>query len=272
MARNASTAPTQKAATRSSDFNNNRAIDNFEHLFLDISQPMWVFDLKTYRFLRVNPAAIKDYGYSKQEFLKMTILDIRPPEDINAAIKYAETKLDLSNDNWQISKRLWRHILKNGKIIWVETRNRIFNYKGQLASITIVHDVTEKTILKEQRRLKQPRRKTRFNSYNNAMVLLGANNSIIDVNKCFETLFGFDRKTVLGKQLENFIVPQHLFHEAQLSWELIRQHGHIFRETVRLRKNGSLINVSISGYPIMAQCGMVGVYMIYRDLTERTNE
>ncbi|MEI9962240.1 MAG: PAS domain-containing protein [Limisphaerales bacterium] len=41
---------------------------------------MWVFDLETLAFLEVNESAIQHYGYSREEFLAMTIRDIRPPE------------------------------------------------------------------------------------------------------------------------------------------------------------------------------------------------
>jgi PAS domain S-box-containing protein len=50
-------------------------------LFGSNPQPMWVFDIETLRFLEVNDAAIRHYGYSRDEFLSMTILDILPPED-----------------------------------------------------------------------------------------------------------------------------------------------------------------------------------------------
>ncbi|MBK8662666.1 MAG: PAS domain S-box protein [Ignavibacteriales bacterium] len=51
-------------------------------MFKDNPQPMWVYDLETLRFLEVNNAAINDYGYSREEFLSMTLADIRPKEDV----------------------------------------------------------------------------------------------------------------------------------------------------------------------------------------------
>jgi PAS domain S-box-containing protein len=58
--------------------------DIFRSLFYDIPLPMWVYDLDTFAFLDVNHAAMRLYGYSREEFLSMTIKDIRPPEDIPA--------------------------------------------------------------------------------------------------------------------------------------------------------------------------------------------
>ena len=51
-------------------------------LFEASPTPMWVYDAETLAFLAVNDAAVRHYGYSREEFLAMTIKDIRPPEDI----------------------------------------------------------------------------------------------------------------------------------------------------------------------------------------------
>ncbi len=57
-------------------------------LFESNPQPMWVYDLTTFRFLAVNDAAVRHYGYSRAEFLDMTIKDIRPPEDVKLLENY----------------------------------------------------------------------------------------------------------------------------------------------------------------------------------------
>ena len=47
-----------------------------------VPYPMWIYDLESLAFLDVNAAAIETYGFSREEFLKMTLLDIRPSEDV----------------------------------------------------------------------------------------------------------------------------------------------------------------------------------------------
>src|SRR5207248_1671265 len=56
----------------------------YRGLFESIPLPMWVYDFETLRFLAVNDAAVRQYGYSRDEFLAMTVADIRPPEDVSA--------------------------------------------------------------------------------------------------------------------------------------------------------------------------------------------
>jgi len=56
-------------------------------LFENNPHPTWVFDRETLRFLAVNAAAVRKYGYSREEFLAMTLKDIRPPEDVPALLE-----------------------------------------------------------------------------------------------------------------------------------------------------------------------------------------
>ncbi|MCX6221188.1 MAG: PAS domain S-box protein [Bacteroidia bacterium] len=66
--------------------------NKYRSLFANNPQPMWIYDLETLAFLEVNQVAINHYGYSKEEFLSMTIKDIRPAEDIPALVgRYVET-------------------------------------------------------------------------------------------------------------------------------------------------------------------------------------
>jgi PAS domain S-box-containing protein len=62
-------------------------------LFEANPQAMWVYDLTTLRFLAVNDAAVRHYGYSRAEFLDMTIKDIRPPEDVKLLEDYLASKI-----------------------------------------------------------------------------------------------------------------------------------------------------------------------------------
>lgn len=113
-------------------------------------QPMWVYDVETLRFLEVNAAALADYGYSRDEFLAMTIADIRPPEDVPAL---------LENVRGQRSGRSrsgpWRHRRRDGSIIDVEIASDEIEYAGRPARLVAVTDVTERRRLEEQLRQAQ---------------------------------------------------------------------------------------------------------------------
>ncbi|WP_262245884.1 PAS domain S-box protein [Parapedobacter soli] len=113
----------------------------YSDLFHLSPQPMWVYDLETYRFLDVNAAAITHYGYTHEEFLSMTLIDIRPPEEIpklEAAV--ARTRLP----NKLFFKGTFKHRKKDGEIIQVDIQSNIIQFHGRKAELVLAIDITEK--------------------------------------------------------------------------------------------------------------------------------
>jgi PAS domain S-box-containing protein len=119
--------------------------------------PKWVFDMDTFKFLAVNKAAVKHYGYSLKEFLKMTIFDVRPEEEFERTrtLIYKQNKNKLYT-----AKGLFTHQKKNGELIRVEIRSTTILFKGRPAKIVIADDVTEQekyvmAIEKQNQKLKE---------------------------------------------------------------------------------------------------------------------
>lgn len=111
---------------------------NYKDIFLYNPTPMWIFDQETLDFLEVNDAALKQYGYTRQEFLSMNAKDIRPPEYIDALIKdieFSRGSLSKSGD--------WYHKKKNGDVILVNIVGFPFQFKGRKARHIMATDVTE---------------------------------------------------------------------------------------------------------------------------------
>jgi PAS domain S-box-containing protein len=99
--------------------------------------PMWVFDVCTLAFSAVNDAAVHHYGYSRKEFLSMTILDIRPSEDIALVLKDILQKRILNS-----AKELRKHKKKDGSLIDVEVTRCELLFNGCIADIVAAVDVT----------------------------------------------------------------------------------------------------------------------------------
>ena len=100
--------------------------------------PTWVYSLETLAFLEVNDAAIAHYGYSHEQFLAMTIEDIRPSEDrerLHESIVTPRETLQYSG--------LWRHRRADGSLIDVEITSHLLTWDGQPAALVVAHDVTE---------------------------------------------------------------------------------------------------------------------------------
>ena len=113
---------------------------NYRQLFEANPHPMWVYELKTLRFLAVNDAAVAHYGYKRDEFLAMTIADIRPPEDVPRLLENVARVKNLGIDKAGV----WRHRKKDGAQIDVEITSHVLDFQGRRAEMVLAHDVTER--------------------------------------------------------------------------------------------------------------------------------
>jgi len=116
----------------------------YRYLFENNPLPMWIYDLQTLKFIEVNEAAIFYYGYSKQEFLNMSIKDIRPEEDIDTLLKDVEQTVTPFN-----KAGIWRHIKKNGEIIFVEITSHLIEFDKRTARMVMINDISERKKIEE---------------------------------------------------------------------------------------------------------------------------
>jgi PAS domain S-box-containing protein len=112
----------------------------YRYLFDNNPMPMWVIDLQTYKFLDVNKMAVLQYGYTREEFLSMSALDIRPTNDKDYFIKASNTsKINRSNYN----RGKWNHLKKDGTIVPVEIVAHDIKYEGTPARLILSNDITD---------------------------------------------------------------------------------------------------------------------------------
>ena len=115
----------------------------YRTLFEANPHPMWVYDVGSLKFLTVNDAAVAHYGYSRAEFLAMTIMDIRPVEDIGHlthAIQQGEAVHVPAP---------WRHRLRDGRLIYVEISSHTLDYGGRPARMVLAHDITQSRLAQQ---------------------------------------------------------------------------------------------------------------------------
>ena len=121
---------------------------SYRYLFENNPHPMWIYDVNNYKFLEVNKSALQQYGYSKDEFLSMGILDIRPLEDIDA-VKKSVSKV-ANHENIYYEAGYWRHVTKSGRIINVEISSHELIFSGKSARMVLSKDVTEKLNIEKE--------------------------------------------------------------------------------------------------------------------------
>lgn len=133
----------QAAALRLSEVSHRTLFDANPH-------PMWVYDLDSLRFIAVNDAAIWRYGYSRDEFLAMTIIDIRPPDDVPRLLENiarVEDQLDEAGE--------WRHLTRDGRVLDVEIVSHPLQFAGHRAELVLAQDITERKRTEAQRNREQ---------------------------------------------------------------------------------------------------------------------
>ena len=109
----------------------------YRGLFEANPHPMWIYDLETLAFLAVNDAAVAHYGYSRDQFLAMTIKDIRPSEDVRRLLEnVAQVRQGLDEAG------VWRHRRSDGSIIEVEITSHTLEQGGRPAELVLAHDIT----------------------------------------------------------------------------------------------------------------------------------
>ena len=110
---------------------------NYHDLFAANPQPMWVYDVGTLHFLDVNAAAVNHYGYSRDEFLAMSIRDIRPAEELPRLDRLISEK-----HRGQGKRGVWTHRTKDGRRIHVEIHSNDLRFQGRDAKMVLASDIT----------------------------------------------------------------------------------------------------------------------------------
>jgi PAS domain S-box-containing protein len=124
--------------------------EKYRLLFTENPFPMWVYDSKTLKFITVNQAAQNHYGFTLDEFTKMTAKDILPPDDVPAFVD------ELGKvPHGTPSRRTCRHRRKDGKVIEVEECGADLSHHGGAARLILITDLTEQRRLEEQFRQSQ---------------------------------------------------------------------------------------------------------------------
>ena len=110
----------------------------YRMLFESSPLPMWVFDAETLRFLAANEAAIRLYGYSRQEFLSMAVEEICRPEDREAFRQF------LRRESGSVNRGVFRHVKRSGEPIDIEGVGYLVSWRGRAARLVLINDITER--------------------------------------------------------------------------------------------------------------------------------
>lgn len=173
-------------------------------LFESNPQAMWVYDLATLRFLAVNDAAVRHYGYSRSEFLDMTIKDIRPPEDVSLLEDY------LNSENNELDHAgEWRHRKKDGTIINVDITSSRLGFGGRPAEFVLVHDVTERKKAETALRISEDRYRDLVDNSHELICTHDLDGRVLSVNPWAARVLGYPQNSLVGINIRDGLLPEY---------------------------------------------------------------
>lgn len=239
-----------------------RSEESYRNMFENNPQPMFIYDLENLSFVRVNNAAIQFYGYSEDEFLSMTVFDIRPAEDF---IRFAEHH-SKNNPQYNVSGE-WRHIKKNGEIVTVNVISHALKFNNRTARYVLINDVT--TRQKAEEKLQKSEEKFRAIFENNSAVKLlvnPANGRIIDANIAAAQYYGWSCEELKEMKIQqiNTLPPKCTMAEIQ-KMKTSDKRRFEFRHR---HKDGSVTDVEVFGSKVKID-GVDYVHSIIHDISDR---
>jgi PAS domain S-box-containing protein len=242
----------------------------YRALFDSNPNPMWIFELQTLNFIAVNDAAVAKYGFSREEFLKMNIMDIRPKSD------QLQLLAKIKEDNGMHHEAgKWRHMRKSGETFPVSViTHRVF-FNDMHCKMVMATDITmqvqherqlQEAYLKEKelheklaanfKVLKKAEHENRLlgeviDKINNMVVIVKENNEILRVNRAFVDFTGYTDEEAIGRNpIELLIGADTDKHTLSQLIETVGRKEFFYGELLNYKKNGEPYWTQISLTPI----------------------
>ena len=241
----------------------------YKLLFESTPQPIWVYNEETLAFLAVNEAATKTYGYTRDEFLSMTVDSIRAKEDIPALLIKNAT-----GANELVLSSPWRHETRDGKVIYVEMSSHPVVFDGKHSKLVIVNDVTERKLLDEKQQrlhasLQQSAMEWRqtFNAIDFPVLIIDLHGVVKRSNEAAEQIAGLGSEAINGRTLTELGAHQPWKKAAELI-EVVRGSHLAVSEEVKCDVTGKTWSLTLY---LISEFGSVSERAIFiaQDITKR---
>jgi len=242
-------------------------VDNV--LFNHNPNPMWIYEIPSLRILKVNEAAITSYGYSKQEFLKMAISDIRPRFNLAKFTDYLNGE-NCPNSQEFAKAGVWKHENKKGEPIYAEISGCKIKYANYDSRIIVATDVTEKIRSQEAVKIREQFLNSLIDSQTNFLVRINTEGLYTFVNKQFLKMLGAAKNEIVGHHFFITTIPQerelceNAFKNALITPGKVIHHRH-----KKLDKAGNLHDTEWEFIAITDEDGNVSeIQGVGRDITQ----
>lgn len=228
--------------------------------------PMWVFDPAAWAIIDVNDAAVSHYGYTRDEFLGMTVRDLHPPDQrprFDAAIAEAERSGALRD---YTENSVWKHLKRDGSVIDVEVIAHNIIYDERPAGLVMIRDVTAQTTLEAALRLDS----AILRQVPVAIVITSPDGVIRDWLGAADAMFGYTADEMRGQLPESLLQTQaDLDTYVRLIMRLVSE-GDAAAELALRRKDGSNVTVAATAAYLQGQAEPAQpIIWVMRDIQDR---
>ena len=236
----------------------------YRQLFENNPQPMWVCDIETRAFLAVNQAAIDHYGFSRNEFLAMTTMELEPdrrtPSSLGPVARNAEAP-------FQSTRR--QHRRKDGSLIEVAIASRALTFAGRKAALSLITDITAQ--LRTETDLKASEEKYRLlvENQSDLVVKIDTAGRLLFVSPSYCSLFGQKEEDLLGCRFMPLVHEEDRTATTQAMASLWRPPHKVYLEQRVMAKEGCRWLAWMNNAILDERGRVTAVIGVGRDITER---
>jgi PAS domain S-box-containing protein len=236
----------------------------YRHLFQSNPMPLWVLDINTLMFLDVNESALRLYGYTREELLSMSSIELRPEEE---RPRYAEVGRKTPGTQ---NTGIWKHCKKDGTIIHSEVIAHEIQFEGKSARLILANDVTDKVKALRELQISEARFRRIFDSRMIGFLFWDDHGTITESNDHFLEMVGYTRAELRqGLMNVNEMTPSQYAATEAVALQQIKASGVCEPfEKEYIRKDGTRIPVMVGGADISDSYSVMGVTSVM-DISER---
>ncbi|RPI16847.1 MAG: PAS domain S-box protein [Ignavibacteriae bacterium] len=222
---------------------------------------------KTGLIMYSSPSANRILGYDPGEYINKNVMDLIHPEDRKLTIR---TLRDIVEYPGKIVNLQLRVKHKNNDWLWIEaTTSNLLEEPTIEALVVNYRDISERKKAEEELILQKSYFQQLFENSPEGIVIIDNEDNVVDVNKGFEKMFQYTLQEIKSQNINTILVPENLSEQGEQMSLFVLKGEVIHKETIRKRKDGSAVDVSILAYPITLGKDQIGVYGIYSDISER---
>ena len=242
--------------------------EQYRLLFEANPSPMWVLDAETLRFLAVNDATVRHYGYTREEMLAMTIEDILSAEELPRLRRNLSSSAVAGRGLSQAG--IWRHRLKDETLIDVAVTSQDHEFEGRAARVVLAQDVAQREQAEQALRRSEARFRDLFENATDLIATVDLDGCLTAVNAAFTRALGYTKEELIGTPIRDLVPPEwHDRLEQARHGKLNEQVGNTVYEHELEARDGQRVRVEVASRVIEEDGRPVGVEAICRDLSDR---